>query len=81
MTRLPDASWTKRDDLAQLIDALGRAAHDYLAQQGVSVGWHDYPMGHEVVQAEIADIASWLRAREQGGSWLMISVSGRPDPV
>ena len=43
--------------------ALGRAAHDYLAQQGVSVVWHDYPMGHEVLQAEIADIANWLRAR------------------
>ncbi len=28
--------------------ALGRAAHDALQAQGVEVGWHDYPMGHEV---------------------------------
>ena len=41
--------------------ALGRAAHDALQAQGVEVGWHDYPMGHEVSLEEIHDIGAWLR--------------------
>lgn len=43
--------------------ALGRRAHDWLASRGVTVDWHDYPMGHEVCEAEIRDIALWLRER------------------
>ncbi len=43
--------------------ALGRAAHDALQAQGVEVGWHDYPMGHEVSLEEIHDIGAWLRKR------------------
>ncbi|MBN0133995.1 alpha/beta hydrolase, partial [Pseudomonas aeruginosa] len=29
----------------------------------VEVGWHDYPMGHEVSLEEIHDIGAWLRKR------------------
>lgn len=42
--------------------SMGRAAHDFLHAQGVSVGWKEYPMGHEVVGEEIQDIADWLLA-------------------
>ena len=42
---------------------MGRAAHDYLNAYGVSVQWRDYPMGHEVVNEEIRDIADWLEQR------------------
>lgn len=43
--------------------ALGRRAHDWLAARGVEVAWHDYPMGHEVVNEELRDIALWLAER------------------
>lgn len=43
--------------------ALGRRAHDWLAERGVTVAWRSYPMGHEVVNEEIRDIALWLAER------------------
>lgn len=43
--------------------ALGRRAHDWLAERGVAVEWRSYPMGHEVGNAEIRDIALWLSER------------------
>ncbi|MDP3813654.1 alpha/beta hydrolase [Pseudomonas sp.] len=46
------------DDI--VLPAMGRAAHDYLSASGVNVQWRDYPMGHEVVNEEIRDIADWL---------------------
>jgi phospholipase/carboxylesterase len=49
------------DDI--VLPAMGRAAHDYLSASGVSVQWRDYPMGHEVVNEEIRDIADWLEQR------------------
>lgn len=39
---------------------LGRRAHDWLAERGVPVTWQHYPMGHEVSNAELRDIALWL---------------------
>lgn len=42
---------------------LGRAAHDWLAARGVPVAWRSYPMGHEVVNEELRDIALWLHER------------------
>ncbi len=42
---------------------LGRRAHDWLAARGVAVDWRSYPMGHEVVNEELRDIAVWLAAR------------------
>jgi len=44
-------------------NAMGRQAHNFLEAQGVSVQWHSYPMGHEVVAEEIDDIAAWLEQR------------------
>ncbi len=43
--------------------AMGRAAHDRLADCGAAVQWRDYPMGHEVLPEEIRDIADWLQER------------------
>lgn len=43
--------------------SLGRQAHDLLESAGHQVEWHDYPMGHEVCPAEIADIRQWLATR------------------
>ncbi|MGV8553903.1 alpha/beta hydrolase, partial [Pseudomonas aeruginosa] len=31
--------------------------------QRVKVGWHDYPLGHEVCLEELHDIGAWLRKR------------------
>lgn len=42
---------------------LGRQAHDQLKAAGHQLEWHDYPMGHEVCPAQIADIRQWLTAR------------------
>ncbi|MEB0042927.1 MULTISPECIES: alpha/beta hydrolase [unclassified Pseudomonas] len=47
-----------RDDVVQT--AMGRAAHDCLEALGVTVTWQEYPMGHEVLPQEIADIGVWL---------------------
>ena len=50
-----------RDDI--VLPTMGRAAHDFLSAAGVSVQWRAYPMGHEVVNEEIRDIADWLEHR------------------
>lgn len=50
-----------QDDV--VLPAMGRAAYDWLSQRGVAVEWRDYPMAHEVLPAEIRDIATWLQAR------------------
>lgn len=47
-----------QDDVVSL--ALGRAAHDFLADRGVAVRWAQYPMAHEVRPEEVRDIAGWL---------------------
>ncbi len=47
-------------------NTLGRAAHDYLEGRGVPVTWRDYPMGHEVIPAQIAEIGAWLQQRLAG---------------
>ena len=49
------------DDI--VLPAMGRAAHDFLSASGVNVKWLDYPMGHEVMNEEIRDIADWLEQR------------------
>ncbi len=38
----------------------GRASRDLLEQQGCSVEWHEYPIGHTVSLPEIADFNRWL---------------------
>jgi phospholipase/carboxylesterase len=50
----------RNDDV--VLPAMGRAAHDHLQAQGVSVTWKDYPMSHEVLTEEIRDIALWLQS-------------------
>ncbi|MNO70437.1 Carboxylesterase 2 [compost metagenome] len=51
----------RNDDV--VAPALGRAAHDFLAAQGVPVEWREYTMTHEVVIEEIEDIGFWLQDR------------------
>jgi phospholipase/carboxylesterase len=41
--------------------SLGRALRDELVRLGVSVDWHEYPMGHMVVPEEIEDAKAWLK--------------------
>lgn len=41
----------------------GRAAFEACAHPGRAAEWRDYPMGHELCDAEIGDIARWLHAR------------------
>lgn len=40
--------------------ALGRTARDELVRLGLSVDWHEYPMGHMVIPEELADARNWL---------------------
>jgi phospholipase/carboxylesterase len=42
---------------------IGRLSRDALVHQGYSVQWMEYDMAHEVCDAEIADIARWLKER------------------
>ena len=49
------------DDVVQ--NAMGRSAYEHLKSRGVTVTWQEYPMGHEVLPQEIADIGAWLAAR------------------
>lgn len=44
-------------------NAMGRTAYEHLKAQGVTVTWQEYPMGHEVLPQEIADIGVWLGDR------------------
>ena len=53
----------RSDDV--VLPAMGRAAHDFLLAQGIPVSWKDYPMSHEVLNEEIRDIATWLKAQLQ----------------
>jgi phospholipase/carboxylesterase len=39
---------------------LGVQSRDFLRAQGYAVEWHDYPMGHAVCAAEIANIREFL---------------------
>lgn len=43
-----------------VLTSMGRAACDWLTERGVNAQWQDYPMSHEVIPAEIADIGRWL---------------------
>jgi phospholipase/carboxylesterase len=40
--------------------AMGVQARNFLKAQGYLVGWHEYPMGHAVCAAEVADIREFL---------------------
>ncbi len=42
---------------------LGLHARELLAGLGVSIAWHEYPMGHEVCAAEVRHISTWLSSR------------------
>lgn len=50
-----------QDDI--VLPALGQAAQQKLLEAGVSARWLDYPMAHEVCQAEIDDLCDWLSER------------------
>jgi phospholipase/carboxylesterase len=41
----------------------GVAARDRLRALGYAVEWHEYPMQHQVVAEEVAEMGAWLRAR------------------
>jgi phospholipase/carboxylesterase len=41
---------------------IGRGTRDLLQSAGMSVTYREYPMGHMVIPAEIADARSWLAA-------------------
>ena len=42
---------------------LAEMSRDYLQQLGYEVSWHEYPMEHSVMPAEIMDISQWLNTR------------------
>ena len=46
-----------------VLPVMGRTAHDWLQSRGVAVTWQEYPMAHEVLPQEIADIGAWLASR------------------
>jgi phospholipase/carboxylesterase len=49
------------DDVVQ--NAMGRTAYEHLKSHGVTATWQEYPMGHEVLPQEIADVGVWLADR------------------
>lgn len=52
------------DDVIAVED--GRAIRDFLAALPLASEYHEYPMGHNVTQESLADIAAWLTARLDG---------------
>jgi phospholipase/carboxylesterase len=48
---------------AVVLHSMGRAAFEHLKAQGVTVTWNEYPMDHEVLPQEIADIGVWIADR------------------
>jgi phospholipase/carboxylesterase len=49
-----------RDPVVSL--AFGAASRDALLAAGYAPDWREYPMEHSLCPAEVADIATWLRA-------------------
>ena len=43
-----------------VIPARGAAARAWLGERGYQVEAHDYPMGHEVCEAELRDLGAWF---------------------
>lgn len=43
--------------------AAARLARDWLRAEGQDVAWPVYPMAHEIIGAEIADLNVWLVER------------------
>jgi phospholipase/carboxylesterase len=39
---------------------LGRLVRDALSQKGLAIEWHEYAMGHQVIEQELVDAAAWL---------------------
>jgi phospholipase/carboxylesterase len=39
---------------------MGEYGHRLLAQLGLPIEWHRYPMAHTVTSEEVADIRAWL---------------------
>jgi phospholipase/carboxylesterase len=52
------------DDVIPVED--GRAIRDFLAPLPLASEYREYPMGHNVTQESLADIAAWLTARLDG---------------
>ena len=53
-------------ELDAVVDpARGEAARDRLVELGYPHEWHAYPMGHQVCEPEIVDLARWFLARFQ----------------
>lgn len=51
-------------ELDAVVDlARGEAARDRLVELGYPHEWHTYPMGHQVCEPEIVDLARWFLAR------------------
>lgn len=48
----------QQDDIVDI--ERGRASRDQLQSLGYAVQWHEYPMGHSVSAAEVADLHRWL---------------------
>lgn len=40
--------------------ALARRSRQQLEKEGYAVDWHEYPMGHEICQEEIALLSAWF---------------------
>lgn len=40
----------------------GKAAAQFLVDQGLTVDWHQYPMPHAVCPPEVSQIGAWLRS-------------------
>lgn len=48
----------RSDEVVPIIG--GQAAHRATTEAGADTTWRDYPMGHEVCAAEVADLKRWL---------------------
>lgn len=52
------------DDVVSL--QRGLDARAFAQARGHAVAWHEYAMAHSLCDAEVADIATWIRARVSG---------------
>lgn len=43
--------------------ALGRRAKELLAAEGARLTYKEYPMGHQISEESLADVAAWLKLR------------------
>ncbi len=65
-----------RDDVIPV--AFGRESRDFLASAGASLDYGEYPIGHQISDQEVTDVAGWLTTLLDGAPEAVTGAGTRP---